>query len=119
MHAFLALLLLLAGLPGTPPAAGPAVAPMAVAPGVARDPAPLSAVEYGDCLDFLLMLQDPALESVVLDVVDRDGTSVAAVLHTAVDDEGEACMWVGLYVFPSSILAHSVVSVPLHAEEMD
>jgi hypothetical protein len=114
MHAFLVLLLLLAGLPGTPSTAGPAVAPA-----VAQDPAPLAAVAYGDCLDFLLMLQDPAVASVVLDVVDRDGTSVAAVLHTAVDDEGEACTWIGLYVFPSSIFAHSVVSVPLHAEEMD
>jgi hypothetical protein len=114
MHAFLALLLLLAGLPGTPPAAGPAVAPA-----VAQDAAPPAAVAYGDCLDFLLMLQDPDVSSVVLDVVDHGGTSVAAVLHAAEGDDGEACTWIGLYVFPSSIFAHSVVSVPLHAEEMD
>lgn len=114
MHVLLALLLLLAGLTGPPQVAAPAVVPAAP-----QDPAPPAAVVCGDCLDFLLVLQDPGVESVVLDVVDHGGTSVAAVLHTAADAGGETCTWIGLYAFPSSIFAHSVVSVPLHAEEMD
>jgi len=44
---------------------------------------------------------------------------VVAARHSVERTQDEACVWLGYYVFPSSICAHSIVSVPFHAEEME
>ncbi len=110
MHVILSFLLVLLGVAGVPSPDDQAF-PV--------EPAPLVAVACGDCLDFFLLLEDPAVQTRILEIADRGDVSVAAVLHRSRDAAGEAFTWVAFYTFPSSIFAHSIVSVPFHAEEMD
>jgi len=110
MRALLALLLLLTGLSG---------APGATATPQACGAAPLQLVACGDGLTFLLALGDPALQTQVLAVAEQGDVTVAAVLHSSSTASGEALTWLVLYTFPSTIFAHSIVTVPFHADEME
>jgi|GEM_PF-6837007 len=82
-------------------------------------PAPVTAVLCGDWIDLALLLEDPCVETCVVGVWPYGDMVLVAAVHSVDDAAGSAFSWMGYYAFPSSIYAHSVVSVPFKAEEMD
>jgi hypothetical protein len=81
--------------------------------------APVVAVACGDWIDLGLLLEDPLVETAVVDVRDRGDVTVVTAVHTLRSASSSDCVWVGFYIFPSTIFAHSIVTVPFHADEMD
>lgn len=102
------LLLLLPGATGAPVPEGE--------PG--DTPVPVFAVACDDALDVLLLLDVPGAEAQVVEVVDQGPLAMATVSYTATTPQG-AVTWVVLYTFPSTIFAHSIVSVPFKADELE
>ena len=93
--------------------------PLARAEGpVVREPA-VAGMVCGDWVDLGLILADPAVQTCIVDVQQQGGTTLVTAVHGVQGGQDEACLWVGFYAFPSSILAHSIVTVPFHAEEME
>jgi len=113
MHALLSLTLALAL--GAPPAA----------PQAGSNPpheASLDPLAFEDALDFFLRLEDPAVDTQLVDFVDCGGVTIVTAVHTielATATTTLSYSWAVVYTFPSTIFAHSLVKVHMHAEEMD
>ena len=75
---------------------------------------------YADALDFLIALHEPGPGSLAVDVVEIDGLLVACITRVhRVPGTEEIVMFRSTYVFPSTIYAHSAVTVGFNADEMD
>ena len=107
MHALLSIVLALIGL---------AIQP---APVASHEPLELVVQTCDDCLDFFLLLADPDVQTQILHVEDLGDVTVVAAVHSTAGEDGEELAWAALYTFPSTIYAHSIVTVPFHADEMD
>ena len=107
MHALLSIVLALTCLANQP------------APTVSHGPLPLVAQTFDDCLDFFLLLADPNVQTQIVYVEENGDITLVAAVHTAGGKGGEELVWAAVYTFPSTIYAHSIVTVPFHADEMD
>ena len=88
-----------------------------------RADAPVAAVlvvaeACGDWIDLALLLDGPCVETVLVGAWEDGPLVLVAAVHVAGEGQS-ACAWAGYYAFPSSIYAHSIVSVPFHADEME
>jgi len=110
MNAILSIVLALAGFTDPPAAAQPAAATQA---------APAVAVVCGDWVDLALLLDDPCVDTCVVDVWMHGDLAVVTAVHSLGAGGSSECVWVGFYTFPSTIYAHSIVTVPFHADEME
>jgi hypothetical protein len=109
MNAILSIVLALAAFTD-PPAAQPASA---------SQPAPAVALVCGDWVDLALLLDDPCVDTSVVDVWMHGDLAVVTAVHSLGAGGSSECVWVGFYTFPSTIYAHSIVTVPFHADEME
>ena len=109
MNAILSIVLALAAF-SDPPAAAPAAASHA---------APAVALVCGSWVDLALLLDDPCVDTCILDVCMHGDVAVVTAVHSVGPAGSSECVWVGFYTFPSTIYAHSIVTVPFHADEMD
>jgi hypothetical protein len=111
MIALVSITLALLGL-GAPPAGMPADPPE-LSPS-------LDAQAFGDCLDCFLLLEDPSVDTQFVDFVDCGAVTLVTAVHTIeLATASMSYSWAVVYSFPSSIFAHSLVKVPMRAEEMD
>jgi hypothetical protein len=95
------------------------LSPLALADGpAANESADVVGMVCGDWVDLALILEDPTVDTRIVGAWEHGDVAVLTVVHSTEGDASE-CVWVGLYTFPSSIFAHSIVSVPFHAEEME
>lgn len=124
MHALLAVALAWLGF-ADPFTAGPPSVPSPAAPSVAGEPLPVAALACEDVLQVFLLLDDPRVHTEIVGVAECDGMTVIAAIHSTGGSGGSseltagATVWAALYTFPSTIFAHSLVKVRLHAEELD
>lgn len=95
------------------------IGPAAPADEPAEKAAPVAAVVAGDWVDLGLVLGDPGIETRIVDAWSHGDVTVLTAVHRRSDGSEEACVWIGFYTFPSTIFAHSVVNVPMHADEME
>lgn len=73
-----------------------------------------------DALDFLLALHAPGPGSVSIDVIEIDDMLIATITRVFhVPGTEKVVMFRTTYVFPSTIYAHSAVTVGFNAFEMD
>jgi len=93
--------------------------PAATEPAAASQPAAAVALVSGDWVDLLLLLDDPCVDTCVVDVWQQGDVTVVTALHSVGEGGSSDCVWVGFYTFPSTIYAHSIVTVPFHADEME
>ena len=107
MHALLSIVLALIGLAFQP------------TPAASHEPLELVAQTCDDCLDFFLLLADPDVQTQIVYVEDLGDVTLVAAVHTVGGEGGEELVWAAMYTFPSTIYAHSIVTVPFHADEMD
>ena len=110
MNAILSIVLALAAFSDPPAAAPPAAASQAT---------PAVAIVCGDWVDLALLLDDPCVDTCVVDVCLHGDVAVVTAVHSIAQDGSSECVWVGFYTFPSTIYAHSIVTVPFHADEME
>ena len=114
MIALLSITLALLGL-GAPPAGKPADPP-------AVHDLSLDPLAFDDCLDFFLRLDDPSVDTQLVDFVDCGAVTIVTAVHTiemATATTTLSYSWAVVYTFPSTIFAHSLVKVHMHADEMD
>ena len=88
-------------------------------PAVAPSLPPGLVTVCGDWIDLVTVLDDPSVESSVVDVWQEADLVVVVALHALSVATTAGGMWVGYYTFPASIYTHSVVTVPFNADEMD
>jgi hypothetical protein len=93
--------------------------PAATQPAAASQPAPAVALVCGDWVDLALLLDDPCVTTCVVDVWMHGDLAVVTAVHSLGPGGSSECVWVGFYTFPSTIYAHSIVTVPFHADEME
>jgi len=93
--------------------------PPAAQPAAAGQPAPVAALFCGDWVDLALLMDDPCVDTCVVDVSMHGDLAVVTALHSLGAGSSNECVWVGFYTFPSTIYAHSIVTVPFHADEME
>ncbi len=110
MNAILSIVLAMSGL-ADPPACldGPAGA----------EPLPVVAMACGDWIDLVQLLEEPGVETIVLGAWQYGDAVVVGAMHSIGGTESHGVAWAGYYAFPSTIYAHSIVTVPFHAEEME
>ncbi len=110
MHALLSVVLSLFFLQDAPvPAAQMDVA----------SPQPVAVMALQDGLDFLLLCDDPAVQTQVIGFADFGSFSVIEAMHTVNNAMASSFSWIAAYTFPSSIFAHSPVKARMHAEELE
>ena len=108
MNAILSIVLALAAFSDPPVAAPPA----------ASQATPAVAIVCGNWVDLAQLLDDPCVDTCIVDVCLHGDLAVVTAVHSSGQGSSE-CVWVGFYTFPSTIYAHSIVTVPFHADEME